>query len=79
MITTGPYRWVRHPGYAAATVSMLAAGPALGSWWAMLVLAPAYVLILRRTIIEDRYLHEHLEGYVEYAQRTRFRLLPGIW
>ena len=79
VITSGPYRWVRHPGYAAAIVSMLCGGPALGSWWSMLVLAPVFVLILRRAVIEDRYLHEHLEGYVAYAERTRFRLAPGIW
>jgi len=79
VITSGPYRWVRHPGYASAIVSILCGGPALGSWWSMLVLAPVFVLTLRRAVIEDRYLHEHLEGYTDYAKRTRHRLVPGIW
>lgn len=79
VVTGGPYRWVRHPGYAGALLSILCGGPALGSWWAMLVLAPMVVLTLRRTVIEDRYLREHLEGYVDYAKRVRYRLVPGIW
>jgi protein-S-isoprenylcysteine O-methyltransferase Ste14 len=79
VVKAGPYRWVRHPGYAAALTSILCSGPALGSWWAMLVLAPVCVIALRRAVIEDRYLHEHLEGYVEYASEVRYRLVPGIW
>jgi len=79
LVDVGPYRWIRHPGYAAAFASMVCGGPALGSWWSILPLVPMFVLILRRTVIEDRYLHDHLEGYVDYARRVRYRLLPGIW
>lgn len=79
LVDIGPYRWVRHPGYAAAIGSMIFSEPALGSWWSMVPLVPMFFLILRRTIIEDRYLHEHLEGYVAYVQRVRYRLMPGIW
>ena len=79
VVTSGPYQWVRHPGYAAALASMLCSGPALGSWWSMLALAPLFVLTLRRTIIEDRYLHERLDGYVDYAKRVRHKLIPGVW
>ena len=51
----------------------------LGSWWAMLPLGVIALLCLRRTILEDRFLHRELEGYPAYGQRVRFRLIPGIW
>ena len=79
VVTSGPYRWIRHPGYTATFGSMLCGGPALDSWWSMLPLAPLLILILRRTIIEDWYLRERLEGYVDYAERVRYRLIPGVW
>ncbi len=79
LITGGPYRFVRHPGYAGMLLSFLGSGLVLGSWWSFLPLIPALVLILRRTILEDRHLREHLEGYVGYAERVRSRLLPGVW
>ena len=79
LITEGPYRFVRHPGYAGMLLSFLGSGLVLGSWWSLLPLIPVVVLILRRTILEDRYLRKHLEGYVGYAERVQFRLLPGVW
>ncbi|MGA2702435.1 MAG: isoprenylcysteine carboxylmethyltransferase family protein [Isosphaeraceae bacterium] len=79
LITEGPYRFVRHPGYTGMLLSFLGSGLVLGSWWSLLPLIPVMVLILRRTTLEDRYLREHLEGYVGYAERVRFRLLPGVW
>ena len=79
LITDGPYRFVRHPGYAGMLLLCLGSGLALGSWWSLLPMIPVVGLILRRTILEDRYLQEHLEGYVGYAQRVRHRLVPGIW
>ncbi len=79
LITEGPYRFVRHPGYTGMLLSFLGSGLVLGSWWSLLPLIPAVLLILRRTILEDRYLREHLEGYVGYAEGVRFRLLPGVW
>ena len=79
IVTGGLYGWVRHPGYAAAFIWTLCSGPALGSWWSLPVLTPMLVLILRRTVIEDRYLHQHLEGYVDYARHVRYRLVPGVW
>ena len=79
VVTTGPYRWVRHPGYAATLVWMLCSGPALGSWWSVAALVPMFILTLRRTVIEDRYLRQRLEGYAVYAEQVRYRLAPGIW
>jgi len=77
--TNGPYRVVRHPGYVGAILAQVATPFLLGSPWALfpsVALAAAFVL---RTSLEDRTLTEELPGYREYAQRTRFRLLPGIW
>ncbi len=79
VITAGPYAWIRHPGYTGALVMIIVGGPALGSWWSGLVLVPMLVLILRRVVIEDRYLHENLPGYAAYATRVRYRLAPCIW
>lgn len=79
VITSGPYRFVRHPGYTASLVLTVCQGPALGSYWSMLPLIPSIAMIFRRTIIEDRYLHANLQGYAEYAQRVRWRLAPRLW
>jgi protein-S-isoprenylcysteine O-methyltransferase Ste14 len=77
--TGGPYRFVRHPGYASLLVSYLMIPIALGSLWAVI---PAFVLVVNlfvRTVLEDRTLQNELEGYQEYAGRVRFRLIPGFW
>ena len=76
VITTGPYRIVRHPGYTGTMLWFLASPLALGSWWAVL---PAVPLFVRRTALEDKLLREELEGYAEYAQKVRYRLVPGVW
>jgi protein-S-isoprenylcysteine O-methyltransferase Ste14 len=79
VITTGPYRFVRHPGYIGMLIGVTASPIALGSWISGLPMLGFILVILRRVILEDRFLHENLEGYVEYASTTRFRLIPGIW
>jgi len=79
VITAGPYRFVRHPGYVVGLVMLLASGVALGSWWSIIPMAVLALLLIRRTALEDRFLHEHLEGYREYACRVRYRLIPRIW
>lgn len=77
--TAGPYRFVRHPGYTAYITFTLAAPLLLGSLWALIPGAITMCLFVLRTVLEDRTLHEELDGYSEYAQRVRYRLLPGIW
>jgi len=75
----GPYRFVRHPGYASLLVSYLMIPIAFGSLWAVI---PAFVLVVNlfvRTVLEDRTLQNELEGYQEYAGGVRFRLIPGVW
>ena len=79
VITGGPYSCVRHPGYAGAILSMLATPFLLGSLWAILPSLVAALLYITRTWLEDKTLMEELPGYQAYAERTRSRLLPGIW
>ena len=79
VITSGPYRFVRHPGYVAAIAMFIAIPLALASWWALLPAAVAIVLLVIRTRLEDGLLRAELSGYADYARRTRYRLLPGVW
>lgn len=79
VITTGPYAIVRHPMYAAIIPTILALPLALGSRWGLVPAGMLVILLLVRTVLEDRMLHAELQGYAEYAQVTRFRLIPGIW
>jgi protein-S-isoprenylcysteine O-methyltransferase Ste14 len=51
----------------------------LGSWWALIPAAVIVIVFVIRTVLEDRTLQAELPGYAEYAQRTRYRLLPGVW
>jgi len=75
----GPYRFARHPGYAANIVTMFAVAVLLGSLWALLPAALSGLGFVVRTALEDQTLLNELEGYREYAQRTPWRLLPGVW
>ena len=79
VISGGPYRWVRHPGYAAALPATVASGLALCSWLATAVGLLGVPLILWRATVEDRVLHAQLPGYQDYARHVRWRLLPGVW
>ncbi len=79
VVTEGPYRCVRHPGYFALCIGFPASALSLGSWWALAPVGVCVLLLLRRTAIEDRYLLENLEGYSRYAGQVRYRLLPGLW
>ena len=79
VVDRGPYRFVRHPGYAGVSLFTLASALALQSWWALLPGAMVVATLTVRTALEDRVLREELPGYAEYAQRTRFRLVPGVW
>jgi len=78
-VAAGPYRFVRHPGYAATLFAMLSGGVALGSWLAMLPMLVFFGLFVRRTLLEDRLLQQGLEGYTEYAQKVRYRLVVGLF
>jgi protein-S-isoprenylcysteine O-methyltransferase Ste14 len=79
VITTGPYRYVRHPMYVAVIVMYLFTPLALGSAWAVLPALLLPLLIAARIRDEERVLAEGLPGYREYQAATRARLIPGIW
>src|SRR5204862_344386 len=79
VITDGPYRFVRHPGYVSALMVFVGLALALASWWALIPAAWASALLIVRTRWEDALLHAELAGYADYARRTRYRLLPGVW
>jgi protein-S-isoprenylcysteine O-methyltransferase Ste14 len=79
VVADGPYRHVRHPGYAGAAVSNSLIPIALGSWLAVLPGVLAAALLVWRTAREDRFLTRELPGYAEYADRVRYRLVPGVW
>lgn len=79
VIDTGPYRLVRHPGYAAALMLFGGMALALGSFWALVPAAISGTVLLVRTWFEDRLLQRELAGYPDYARRVQSRILPGIW
>jgi protein-S-isoprenylcysteine O-methyltransferase Ste14 len=79
LITSGPYAFIRHPGYAGSFLWLLSSGLALGSWYSFLPAAGGAAVILYRLQLEDKFLHEMLPGYAEYAQRVRARVLPRVW
>jgi protein-S-isoprenylcysteine O-methyltransferase Ste14 len=77
--TGGPYRYLRHPGYAGAIMAGLATPFLLGSLWGLIPAVMSAALYVVRTGLEDKTLMEELPGYREYAQQTRYRLAPGLW
>jgi protein-S-isoprenylcysteine O-methyltransferase Ste14 len=79
LVTSGPYRYVRHPAYACSPFIFIGGGLVLGSWLAALTGVLLLPPILRRTALEDRILREQLEGYTAYAQQVRYRVFPGVW
>jgi protein-S-isoprenylcysteine O-methyltransferase Ste14 len=79
VIDVGPYAIVRHPGYVGAFLLMPGLAIALGSWWALIPAGAAALLLLLRTRWEDQTLQAELSGYKSYAERVRYRLIPGVW
>jgi protein-S-isoprenylcysteine O-methyltransferase Ste14 len=77
--TEGPYRRLRHPGYLAMILQFLAIPVTLGSLWALIPAFAIGAVYVYRTLLEDKFLLEKLPGYAEYADRVRFRLIPGVW
>lgn len=78
-VTTGPYRFVRHPMYVAMILSGLSLPLVFGSLWALGVSACMWVVLIIRTTLEDRTLQTELPGYADYARQVHYRLIPGLW
>jgi protein-S-isoprenylcysteine O-methyltransferase Ste14 len=79
VVDTGPYAVVRHPMYAGALLLLAGMPVALGSLVGLLVFPPFVAVLAWRLLDEERYLAGHLAGYVEYARKTKYRLVPGLW
>jgi protein-S-isoprenylcysteine O-methyltransferase Ste14 len=77
--TTGPYRYVRHPMYTGVIFMFLCFPLSLGSWYSYIPAALIAALFILRTALEDKTLKAELFGYADYAEKVRFRLIPGIW
>jgi protein-S-isoprenylcysteine O-methyltransferase Ste14 len=79
VIDSGPYRYLRHPGYLSAIGTFLATPILFSSLWGMIPAIFTFILFILRTALEDNTLQDELPGYREFTKRTRFRLFPGVW
>src|SRR5208283_459638 len=79
VITTGPYRVVRHPMYAGLMLLLPGCALVLGSGWGFAPITMLMATFIVRTVLEDGVLWRELPGYKEYCTRTRYRLVPGVW
>jgi protein-S-isoprenylcysteine O-methyltransferase Ste14 len=79
IVTTGPYAWVRHPGYVAGLFVIASSGVALGSWFSVVPAVLMLPALFARTVKEDRFLKQNLPGYLDYSAKVRYRMLPGVW
>jgi len=76
---TGPYAHIRHPNYAGGFLQSLFSGLVFASWPSILPLILHLVLLVYRTLQEEKVLSAELPGYDEYAKRVRYRFVPGVW
>ena len=79
VVSSGPYRWIRHPGYTGALLTYLATPLFLDSRWAFLPVIFITIVLVIRTSLEDKVLQDELQGYSDYTKRVRYRLIPGVW
>jgi protein-S-isoprenylcysteine O-methyltransferase Ste14 len=79
VISSGPYRYVRHPMYTGFVLFAVGTALLLGSWYGLMGAMLLIGLVGRRAVLEERALHEELTGYSEYMARTRYRLVPYVW
>jgi protein-S-isoprenylcysteine O-methyltransferase Ste14 len=79
VISTGPYRFVRHPMYVGVILWVIGVPLVLGSTWALVPSVLVIALFFVRTALEDRTLQKGLPGYKEYSERVRYRLIPAVW
>ena len=78
VVSTGPYQYVRHPGYIGGTLSILGVPLLLGSFWALIPASMFVCMLILRSGLEDRTLQTELVGYIKYTQDVPYRLIPGV-
>jgi protein-S-isoprenylcysteine O-methyltransferase Ste14 len=79
VVSTGPYRFVRHPMYSGALFMMLCTPVGLGSYWAIPCVLPLAATIVARLLDEEKFLTKNLPGYSDYLKKVRYRLIPFVW
>jgi protein-S-isoprenylcysteine O-methyltransferase Ste14 len=79
VISTGPYKQLRHPMYTGAIIMLLGVPLSLGSWWGILTVIPLVLVIISRLLDEEKFLTKNLPGYSDYKKEVRYRLIPFIW
>ena len=79
VVSTGLYGLVRHPMYTGNVIMMVGIPLALGSYWGLVFVVPALIVLASRIRDEEKLLQEELDGYREYTQKVRYRLMPGMW
>lgn len=79
VVSSGPYAFIRHPGYVATVLAYFFVSLAFGSWLAAAMTVPYAAIFAYRTIVEERFLRANLPGYPEYASDVRWRWVPGVW
>lgn len=79
VVSGGPYRWVRHPGYAGSLITYPVIPLLLDSEWTLIPAILLIIILVIRTYLEDKTLQKELPGYADYAKKVRYRLVPGVW
>jgi protein-S-isoprenylcysteine O-methyltransferase Ste14 len=79
LVSTGLYGLVRHPMYTGHLITMVGIPLALGSYWALVFVVPAVIVFALRIRDEEKLLRQELDGYHEYTQKVRYRLVPCMW
>lgn len=79
VVTSGPYRFIRHPGYLGGALFYVSTPLIIGSAYAFIPAGIAIILTIIRTILEDKTLQNELDGYLEYSNRIKYKVIPGIW
>jgi len=79
VVSSGPYNYIRHPGYISMAIGALPMPLAVGSVYALIPALTMIILVIIRTYLEDKTLQNELAGYSEYCKKVRFRLIPYIW